>query len=53
MAPQANPMATMWNPALGIKFGGSSGPPASGNDGGQQGSSGSTTWNASSGIKFG
>ncbi|TWU73918.1 pH-response regulator protein palA/rim20 [Metarhizium rileyi] len=52
VAPQINPMTTMWNPAMGIKFGGG-GPPAPGNDHGQQGGSGSTTWNPSAGIKFG
>lgn len=53
MAPQANPMTTMWNPAMGIKFGGS-GPPVPGNDDRtQQGERGSGTWNPNSGIKFG
>ncbi|KAG8409145.1 pH-response regulator protein palA/rim20 [Metarhizium acridum] len=54
MAPQTtNPMTTMWNPAMGIKFGGS-GPPAPRTDGGQQGGSGSAkVWNPASGIKFG
>lgn len=52
VAPQANPMTTMWNPAMGIKFG-ASGPPPQGNDRGQQGGGGSATWNPGSGIKFG
>ncbi|EFY96207.2 pH-response regulator protein palA/RIM20 [Metarhizium robertsii ARSEF 23] len=54
VAPQTtNPMTTMWNPAMGIKFGGG-GPPAPRTDGGQQPGGGSaTTWNPASGIKFG
>lgn len=43
--PQQAPMGAMWNPGMGIKFGGSAGgsgqPPAPG------------TWNPNSGIKFG
>ncbi|KAG6009427.1 serine/threonine protein kinase prr1 [Claviceps maximensis] len=49
--PCASPMTTMWNPAMGIKFGGSAGAPTSRDDHEQQGKS-SGTWNPSSGIKF-
>ncbi|KAK2601857.1 pH-response regulator protein palA/rim20 [Conoideocrella luteorostrata] len=56
LAPQANPMSSMWNPAMGIKFnsggGGGGGPPPTTGRSSQQGS-GSGTWNPSSGIKFG
>lgn len=41
---QPPPPGSMWNPSMGIKFGG----PASGSGQGQQG-----TWNPGSGIKFG
>ncbi|GAB0138870.1 serine/threonine protein kinase prr1 [Epichloe bromicola] len=52
-APQASPMTTTWNPAMGIKFGANAGGLARAGDGhGQQGSS-SGTWNPHSGIKFG
>ncbi|KAG6025463.1 serine/threonine protein kinase prr1 [Claviceps citrina] len=50
--PKANPMTTMWNPAMGIKFGSSGGSvPSAGDSHGQQGKA-SGTWNPNSGIKF-
>ncbi|KAG5953117.1 serine/threonine protein kinase prr1 [Claviceps sorghi] len=49
--PRATSMATMWNPAMGIKFGGSGGSPQVQDDHAQQAKT-SGTWNPSSGIKF-
>lgn len=50
VAPQRTPMpmAAMWNPAMGIKFGGGGPPPGQSKQDG-----GSTTWHPGSGIKFG
>lgn len=45
--PQQNPVGGMWNPDIGIKFGGPPGP----SSGGQGRTPG--TWNPNSGIKFG
>ncbi|KAH8714548.1 BRO1-like domain-containing protein [Ilyonectria robusta] len=45
--PQQNPVGGMWNPDIGIKFGGPPGP----SSGGQGRAPG--TWNPNSGIKFG
>ncbi|KAG6301965.1 hypothetical protein E4U09_004141 [Claviceps aff. purpurea] len=51
--PSASPMATMWNPGMGIRFGGHSlGAPQARDDHGQQAKK-SGTWNPDSGIKFG
>ncbi|KAG5982369.1 serine/threonine protein kinase prr1 [Claviceps digitariae] len=50
-APSASSMATVWNPAMGIKFGGSGGALPTGDNDGQQ-SKPSGTWNPNSGIKF-
>lgn len=50
MQPQANAMGGMWNPDIGIRFGGGSpisSPPA------QNQPQGGGTWNPGSGIKFG
>ncbi|KAG5929176.1 serine/threonine protein kinase prr1 [Claviceps africana] len=49
--PCASSMATMWNPAMGIKFGGSGGSAQARDDAAQQGKT-PGTWNPSSGIKF-
>ncbi|KAG6059945.1 hypothetical protein E4U32_003745 [Claviceps aff. humidiphila group G2b] len=51
--PSASPMATMWNPGMGIRFGGHGlGAPQARDDHGQQAKK-SGTWNPDSGIKFG
>lgn len=50
VGPPANPMGGIWNPAMGIKFGGGGGP---GPDGQGQGQGQGGTWNPNGGIKFG
>jgi programmed cell death 6-interacting protein len=47
MQPPANPMGGVWDPSVGIKFGG--GGPTTGGSGGQA----PGTWKPGSGIKFG
>ncbi|KAK8107922.1 pH-response regulator protein palA/prr-1 [Apiospora kogelbergensis] len=49
--PRANPMQAMWNPEMGIKFGG--GPAPSGAPGQGAPKSGQNTWDPKAGIRFG
>jgi programmed cell death 6-interacting protein len=54
MPPPANPMGGVWEPSMGIRFGGPGGGPPGGAGAGQaqqQGPAG--TWKPGSGIKFG
>ncbi|KAK7921290.1 BRO1-like domain-containing protein [Apiospora marii] len=49
--PRANPMQAMWNPEMGIKFGGGPAPSGAPAQGAPKG--GQTTWDPTAGIRFG